>query len=109
LERVVPGGAAFFCAHTFLTELIAGPLEEKHKFYLFLALVYLKLPHYAADRAIQAGYGGHYQNASVSLSNVKLGKVPNLPDLCALVNYLKPEFNLPGCLLPAGTFTLVTG
>lgn len=94
---------------TTLPELIAGPLEEKQKFYLLLALVCLKLPHYAVDRTIQAGYGGHYQNASVSLSNVKLGKVPNLPDLCALVKYSMPDFTIPGRLLPAGTFTLAAG
>jgi hypothetical protein len=89
-----------------LQEFINGPLEEKEKFYLLMALVCNKLPHYAVDRAIQAGYGGQYKSASVRLGNVKLGKVPDLNDLCALVKHSMPEFAIPGRLLPAGTFAL---
>lgn len=89
-----------------LQDFINGPLDEKEKFYLLLALVCNKLPHYAVDRAIQAGYGSHHRNASVSLANVKLGKVPNLPDLCALIKYSLPAFDIPSRLLPAGTFAL---
>jgi hypothetical protein len=89
-----------------LEEFINGPLEEKEKYYLLMALVCGKLPHYAVDRTIEAGYGKHHRSAAVRLGNVKLGKVPDLHDLCALVKYSMPEFTVPGRLLPAGTFAL---
>jgi hypothetical protein len=89
-----------------LQEFINGPLEEKQKFYLLLALVCLKLPHYAVDRTIQAGYGSQYKSAAVRLGNVKLGKVPDLNDLCALIRYSMPEFDIPARLLPIGAFVL---
>ncbi|MGI4873401.1 MAG: hypothetical protein ACRYFX_19760 [Janthinobacterium lividum] len=89
-----------------LDKFITGPLEEKEKYYLLLALVCLKLPHYAVDRTIQAGYGSQYPSAAVRLGNVKLGKVPDLGDLCALIKHSMPDFDIPGRLLPAGTFVL---
>jgi len=89
-----------------LEEFINGPLDEKEKYYLLMALVCGKLPHYAVDNTIRAGYGSQYKNAAVRLGNVKLGKVPDLHDLCALVRYSMPDFDVPGRLLPAGTFTL---
>ena len=89
-----------------LQEFINGPLEEKEKFYLLFALVCTKLPRYAVDRALQAGYGKDYEGASVRLTNVKNGKVADLSDLCALIKYSMPEFDIPARLLPAGTFAL---
>lgn len=89
-----------------LHEFINGPLEEKQKYYLLLALVCNKLPHYAVDRTIQAGYGSQYKSAAVRLGNVKLGKVPDLNDLCALIKHSMLEFDIPARLLPAGTFAL---
>lgn len=89
-----------------LHEFINGPLEEKEKYYLLLALVCYKLPHYAVDRTIEAGYGKHHKNASVRLGNVKLGKVPDLNDLCALIKHSMPAFDIPARLLPVGTFAL---
>jgi hypothetical protein len=89
-----------------LQEFINGPLEEKQKFYLLMALVCMKLPHYAVTRAIQGGYGEQYPNAAVRLGNVKLGKVPDLNDLVALIKYSMPDFDIPARLLPAGTFVL---
>lgn len=89
-----------------LEEFINGPLEEKEKYYLLLALMCGKLPHYAVDNTIMAGYGRQYKSAAVRLGNVKLGKVPDLNDLCALIRYSMPEFAIPGRLLPAGTFAL---
>jgi hypothetical protein len=89
-----------------LEEFINGPLEEKEKFHLLFALVCMKLPYYAVDRAIQAGYGAHHKSASVRLGNVKLGKVPDLNDLIALIKHSMPDFDIPARLLPAGTFVL---
>lgn len=89
-----------------LQEFINGPLEEKEKFYLLMAMVCTKLPYYAVDHAIQAGYGKHHKSASVRLTNVKNGKVPDLNDLCALIKYSMPDFDVPHRLLPAGTFVL---
>lgn len=89
-----------------LEEFINGPLEEKEKFYLLMALVCKKLPYYAVDHTIQAGYGKHHRSAAVRLGNVKLGKVPDLNDLCALIKYSMPEFDIPSRLLPAGAFVL---
>lgn len=89
-----------------LQEFINGPLEEKEKFYLLMALVCKKLPYYAVDNTIRAGYGGEYKSAAVRLGNVKLGKVPDLNDLCALIKNSMPEFDVPTRLLPAGTFAL---
>jgi hypothetical protein len=92
-----------------LEAFINGPLEEKEKFYLLLALVCNKLPHYAVDRTIQAGYGSQYKSAAVRLGNVKLGKVPDLHDLCALITHSMPAFDIPRRLLPVGTFSLAAG
>jgi hypothetical protein len=89
-----------------LHEFINGPLEEKEKYYLLMALVWGKLPHYAVDNAIRAGYGQDYKNAAVRLGNVKLGKVPDLNDLCALIKHSMPDFDIPARLLPAGAFVL---
>lgn len=89
-----------------LHEFIDGPLEEKQKFYLLIAMVCLKLPYYAVDRAIQAGYGKHHKNAAARLGNVKLGRVPDLHDLVALIKHSMPDFDIPARLLPAGTFVL---
>ncbi|MDB5268021.1 MAG: hypothetical protein JWP58_1061 [Hymenobacter sp.] len=89
-----------------LEEFINGHLEEKEKFYLLMALVCFKLPHYAVDYTIQAGYGKHHRNAAVRLGNVKLGKVPDLNDLCALIKYSMPDFDVPARLRPVGTFAL---
>lgn len=89
-----------------LQDFINGPLDEKEKYYLLMALVCRKIPHFAVDRTIQAGYGHQYKSAAVRLGNVKLGKVPDLNDLCALVQYSMPEFDIPHRLLPAGTFVL---
>ena len=89
-----------------LQDFINGPLEEKEKFYLLFALVCTKLPRYAVDRTLQAGYGKDYEGASVRLTNVKNGKVADLNDLCALIKYSMPDFDIPPRLLPAGTFVL---
>jgi hypothetical protein len=89
-----------------LQEFINGPLEEKEKYYLLMALVVGKLPHYAVDNTIRAGYGQEYKSAAVRLGNVKLGKVPDLNDLCALIRHSMPDFDIPARLLPAGTFAL---
>ena len=89
-----------------LQEFINGPLEEKEKFYLLFALVCMKLPRRAVDLTIQAGYGKEYEGASVRLTNVKNGKVPDLNDLCALIKHSMPAFDIPARLLPVGTFAL---
>jgi hypothetical protein len=89
-----------------LQEFINGPLEEKEKYYLLMAMVCTKLPYYAVDRTIEAGYGKHHKSASVRLTNVKNGKVPDLNDLCALIKNSMLEFDIPSRLLPAGTFAL---
>jgi len=52
-------------------------------------------------RTIQAGYG-EYKSAAV-----RLGKVPDLQDLCALITHSMPAFDIPRRLLPVGTFSLV--
>ena len=89
-----------------LQEFINGPLEDKEKFYLLFALVCTKLPRFAVDRTIQAGYGTEYEGASVRLTNVKNGKVADLNDLCALIKYSMPDFDVPPRLMPAGAFVL---
>ena len=89
-----------------LEQFINGPLQEKEKFYLLMALVCRKLPVHAVDNAIQQGYGRQYKSAAVRLGNVKLGKVPDLNDLCALIRHSMPDFDIPGRLLPAGAFAL---
>jgi hypothetical protein len=89
-----------------LEQFINGSLDEKEKFYLLMALVCRKLPHYAVDHAIQKGYGKQYKSAAVRLGNVKLGKVPDLNDLCALIKYSMPDFDIPGRLRPVGSLVL---
>jgi hypothetical protein len=89
-----------------LQEFINGPLEAKEKYYLLMAMVCLKIPRNAVTKAIQGGYGDQYPNAAARLDNVKLGKVPDLNDLIALIKYSMPDFDIPARLLPAGTFVL---
>lgn len=89
-----------------LQEFINGPLEEKQKYYLLLAMVCMKLPYYAVDNAIRADYGKQYRNATNRLTNVKVGRIADIKDLCALIKHSMPEFDIPNRLLPAGTFTL---
>lgn len=88
-----------------LEAFIKGPLEEKEKFYLLFSLVCTKLPRFAVDRTIQAGYGADYPGASVRLTNVKNGKVPDLNDLCALIKHSMPEFEIPGQLQSVGNYS----
>jgi hypothetical protein len=76
-------------------------MHEQEKFYYLLAMVCRKMPRYAVDLAISAGYGAEY-GATVQrrLYNVKQGKVVNLPDLVALVRHSLPDFEIPSHLLP---------
>ncbi len=76
-------------------------LTDKQKYYHLLGEVCEVLPHYAVDETIRAGYGQQYPSAAVRLGNVKLGKVPHLPDLVALVRHSMPAFEIPLHLLPA--------
>lgn len=76
-------------------------MHEKEKFYFLMALVCRKLPRYAVEVALRAGYGAEYGvNASRRLYNVKQGKIISLADLVALVRHSLPDFEIPAHLLP---------
>ncbi len=76
-------------------------MHEKEKFYSLLALVCMKMPRYAVEITVRAGYGEELGPAAAKhLYNIKQGKVVNLAALVALVRHSLPEFKIPAHLLP---------
>jgi hypothetical protein len=71
-------------------------MHEEEKFYSLLALVCRKMPHYAVQMTIDAGYEAERQR----LHDVKRGRTICLPDLVALVRHSLPRFEIPAHLLP---------
>ncbi|RSK45202.1 hypothetical protein [Hymenobacter rigui] len=77
-------------------------MTNKQRYYYLQAEVCELLPPYAVDMAIRAGYGQQYESAARRLSHVKQGKIANLPDLIALVEYALPTYAIPARLRPQG-------
>jgi hypothetical protein len=75
-------------------------MTNKQRFYYLLAEVCEKMPHYAADMAIRAGYLEYTKETHRRLSHVKQGKIASLPDLIALVQHSMPNYAIPARLLP---------
>ena len=72
-------------------------MHEEEKYYGLMALVCRKLPHYAVQMTIDAGYKGSRQ----MLHDVKRGRTINLTALVALIRASLIGFEIPAHLLPA--------
>jgi hypothetical protein len=81
---------------------------DRERYHGLQMLVREKLPFYAADMTLNAGYNPLPADAQADkkaklkrLNNVKAGKVECLPDLVAMVRHCLPDFPIPAELLPA--------
>ena len=73
-------------------------MHEEEKYYSLLGLVCRKMPHYAVQMALDAGYGTDLPRQF--LHDVKRGRTVNLVVLVALVRHSLPLFEIPAHLLP---------
>lgn len=71
-------------------------MTERQKYLHLLAEVIEDLPTSSIDTAVRAGYAA----STVILSNVRAGRVMNLPHLLALISYGLPGYQIPAHLLP---------
>jgi hypothetical protein len=73
-------------------------MHEEEKFYSLMALVCRRMPHYAVQMTLDAGYGNDQPRQF--LHDVKRGRTINLAALVALVQHSLPAFEIPAHLLP---------